>query len=453
MSPQPAILDGTPVRTDSFPARRTMGPEEQEAARKVLESDVLSAFIGGPGDFFYGGEQVQQFEEAWANQFGYQHAISCNSWTSGLVLSIGAAGVGPGDEVICTPYSMSASATCALFYGGIPVFADIDPETFCLDPASIEERITERTKAIVVVHLFGQPADMDAINEIAEAHDIRVIEDAAQAPGATYKGQPVGALGDLGGFSLNFHKHIHTGEGGVIVTDDDELAERCRMIRNHGENSFATSGLQDLANTFGGNYRLTELQAAIGTQQLKRLHGYLDTRRRLADRLRKRLDDISGIYVPECKEERTHSYYVCPLKYNAQDTGLSRELFVRSLLAELPSPDDFESTPITAGYVEPLYMLPLFQNQVAIGSDGFPFNYNEDVDYDYSKGLCPVTERLYQEEMLLSPIVREPLGEDDIDDFAEAIAKVIEHADLIRAEVSDDGEMITPVDAANQSNT
>lgn len=447
----PAILGGEPVRTSSFPPRETMGRKERRAARKVIDSDVLSAFIGGPGKHFNGGPKVREFERAWADKFGYRHVITCNSCTSGLVLAVGAAGVGPGDEVICTPYSMSASATCPLFYGGVPVFADIDPDTFCLSPKSVERRVSDRTKAIVVVHLFGQPADMDAINEIADEHDLVVIEDAAQSPGATYRGKPVGTIGDIGVFSLNFHKHIHTGEGGVIVTDDDTLARRCRLIRNHGENSVGASDLDDLANTFGGNYRLTELQAAIGTEQLRRLDGYLDTRRRLAEHLRERLEDVAGIYVPDCREDRTHCYYVCPLKYDSERAGISRSMFVRSVLAELPAPGDFESTPVTEGYVEPLYLLPVFQEKLAMGGAGFPFNYSDDVEYDYSRGLCPVTERLYEEELLLSPIVREPLVERDINDFVVAIYKVVENSSRIRAELTNEGEVFTPVEAANTS--
>ncbi|MEI6414533.1 MAG: DegT/DnrJ/EryC1/StrS family aminotransferase, partial [Pseudomonadota bacterium] len=156
----PAILGGSPVRTQPFPSRRTMGAEERAAVLEVMDSDVLSAFIGGAGPLFLGGPKIRAFEQAWAERYGFRHAVSVNSWTSGLVMAIGAVGIEPGDEVICSPYTMSASATCALFYGGIPVFADIDPDTCCLDPKSVATRITERTRAIVVVHLFGHPADM-----------------------------------------------------------------------------------------------------------------------------------------------------------------------------------------------------------------------------------------------------------------------------------------------------
>jgi dTDP-4-amino-4,6-dideoxygalactose transaminase len=431
-----------------------MGEAEKKAALDVLDSDVLSAFIGGPGKSFLGGEKVREFEEAWAQKYGFKHAICVNSWTSGLIIAIGAAGIKPGDEVICTPYSMSASATCAMFYGGIPVFADVDPETFCLNPTSIEKRVSKRTKAIVVVHLFGHPADMDAIMAIAEPRNIKVIEDAAQAPGVFYKGKPVGSIGDIGGFSLNFHKHIHTGEGGMLVTNDDKLAQRCRLIRNHGENVIETEHIEDLVNVIGGNYRLTELQAAIGIEQLKRLNGYLETRQELAAYLNGRLSEIDGLTVHQVPKDCTHAYYMYPFKYDAGVAGLPRSLFVRAVLSELPEPDGFESTPLTEGYVKPLYLSKIYQKKIALGRGGFPFNFNPGIDYDYSKGLCPVAERMYEKELLLSPIVREPLTKSDMDDLADAIEKTLLHSDDIWSTLGDDSdkeEMFTPVHAVNVS--
>lgn len=430
----PAILGGDKVRTRPFEARVTMGAEEKDAVAAVMDSDCLSAFIGGPHEMFLGGERVRAMEHAFAEYTGYRHAISVNSWTSGLVAAVGAAGVGPGDEVICSPYTMSASATCALFWGGIPIFADIDPETFCLDPASIEARITERTKAIVVVHLFGHPANMAAIGAIAKNHGLRVIEDAAQAPGVLYEGRQVGGLVDLGGYSLNFHKHIHTGEGGVIVTDDDDLAWRCQLIRNHGENCLDGYEGDDISNLIGGNYRLTELQAAVGVEQLKRLPGHLETRQALAARLTERLRDVDGVYPPEVAEGCTHAYYTYPIRYDEEVVGIPRSLFARAVAAELPDPWGIEATPLFEGYVRPLYLARTYQERIAIGSEGFPFNQNPGIEYRYEKGLCPVAERMHEEELLWSPLVREPLQAADMDDFASAIEKVVGAAARIRSE-------------------
>jgi len=427
----PAILGGLSVRSKPFKNRKTMRAKERKAAIEVINSDVLSGFLGAGGPFFLGGDKVKYFEKMWAKKYGFKYAISVNSWTSGLIVAVGAIGIEPGDEVICSPYSMSASATCALFYGGIPIFADINPNTFCLDPESIKAKISNRTKAIIIVHLFGHPANMDEIREIAKSKEIKIIEDAAQAPGVLYKGQPVGTLGCIGGFSLNFHKHIHTGEGGVLVTNDHKLALRCQLIRNHGENAIEEYGLEDVSNVMGGNYRLTEISAAIGIEQLKRLDKILDHRQQLADYLNKRLNEIDGLTIQKVPDGSTHAYYVYPIKYDESVIGLPRNLFVKAVQAELPKPTGWETTPLSEGYVKPLYLNPIYQKNIAIGKRGFPFNYNR-VEYEYPKGLCPVTERMYEKELLISSIVREPLNRNDMKDFVDAIEKVIENASLIR---------------------
>jgi perosamine synthetase len=430
-----ALHGGRPVRTTRFPPRQTMGAEERAAVSAVMDRGILSGFMGNAGPLFDGGEQVQRCEREWAAYFGYRHAVTVNSWTSGLVACVGAAGVGPGDEVITTPYTMSASATCALAYGALPVFADVEPETFGLDPASVRSRVTERTKAIVVVHLFGHPARMDELQAIADEFDLALIEDAAHAPGAEYMGRPVGALRDLGGFSLNYHKHIHCGEGGVIVTNDDELAMRCRLIRNHGEAVVEGRGIQRLDNVVGWNLRLTELQAAIASAQLPKLGGHLDRRRRLADRLSAHVANIPGLTPPRVVTGCTHSYYLYPLRYDASVTGVSRATFVRAVLAELPDPYDYESTPLAEGYVRPLYFQPIYQQRIALGADGFPFRYGDDESsVSYAPGICPVSERLYQRELIISPLVREPLNDEDIDALAEALLKVTENLDALRPE-------------------
>ena len=441
MTNKPAILGGTPVRKAHFKSRKTIGEEEKKAVLEVMDSDTLSAFIGGPGKFFEGGKKVKEFEKLWATKYGFKHAISVNSWTSGLMIAVGAVGIEPGDEVICSPYTMSASATAAIFYGGIPVFADIDPNNCCLDPESIKNKITERTKAIIVVHLFGGTADMDAIMKIAQEKDIKVIEDAAQAPGVFYKGRPIGAIGDIGGFSLNFHKHIHTGEGGMIVTNNDELALRARLIRNHGENCMETIELDDLSNVIGGNYRLTELQSAIGIEQLKKLDGHLETRKSLAEYLTKELAKLEGVTPFFISENTTHAYYSYPFKYDKNKAKLSRSLFVKAVNAEFPVPKGYESVPLVEGYVKPLYYSTLYQKQIAIGKNGFPFSFNKHVTYNYDKGICPVAERMYEQEMVFSPIIREPHTIDDMKDLVKAIQKVLANASLIAKEFVNDSSL------------
>lgn len=424
-----AIKGGNPVRTTPFTPRRTMGDAEKQAVLEVMDSDQLSSFFGSPGDKWLGGPKIKEFEHKWAHRYGFKHAISVNSWTTGLMTAVGAIGIEPGDEVIVSPYTMSASATAILFYGGIPVFADVDPDTFNLTASTIATRITPRTKAIMLVHLFGQACDMDPIMALARRHNLKVIEDAAQAPGVHYKGRPVGAIGDVGGFSLNYHKHIHTGEGGMLVTNDDEVALRCRMIRNHAENLTEASGVSSLQNMIGSNYRLTELQAAIGCVQLDRLDAYLAHRQQLARYLDAQLADVKGLSPAVVANGAEHAYYVYPIKYHAEVTGISRADFVQAVNAELPQPDSAEQIGLTAAYVRPLYLAPLYQKKIAIGSKGFPWTVNPDVHYDYSKGICPIVERLHEHEMLLTSLMREPLSERDVDDFVAAIKKVLRHKD------------------------
>lgn len=432
MANELALFGGEPVRRKPFASRQTITEAEKKAASEVLDSGCLSGFFGGPGPGFLGGAKVREFERRWAEAFDYEHAISVNSWTSGLMASVGALGLGPGDEVVCSPFTMSASATCALFYGAIPVFADIDPESFCLDPASVERAVTARTKSIIVVHLFGAPADMDGILAVAKKYNLKVIEDAAQAPGARYAGRHVGAIGDIGGFSLNYHKHIHTGEGGMIVTDDDDLAQRCQLIRNHGENLIEHHGLEDIGNVIGGNFRLTELQAAIGIVQLERLEEIVAHRQRLAAHLSRRLAGIPGITPPTAPNHATHAFYVYPIKYNSSLIGVPRRRFIEAVAAELPEAATSDDIALSGGYVRPLYLNPIYQRRVAIGSNGFPFNINPNVRYSYDKGLCPVAEHMYETECMISFLVRDPLSEKDMDDFADAIEKVVENIDALR---------------------
>ena len=423
--PQLAIKGGPRLRELPLSARRTMGEAEKQAVIDVMDRGELSGYFGSPGPQWLGGEKVQQFERKWADSYGYKHAISVNSWTTGLMTAVGAMGIGPGDEVIVSPYTMSASATAILFYGGIPVFADIDPDTFNITATTIEPHITTRTKAIMVVHIFGQTAEMEAIMALARRHNLKVMEDGAQSPGVKFKGKPICGFGDIGGFSLNYHKHIHTGEGGMLVTNDDQVALRCQLIRNHGENLVEVQPIEDLTNMLGANYRLTELQAAIGIAQLDRLDGYVAHRQRLATHFGKQLAELPGLTAAMVADGAEHAYYLYPVKYDATVTGISRRAFVQAVNAELPPAKVWEQTGFIEGYVKPLYLASLYQKKIAIGRAGFPWNTNAGVEYNYSKGICPVVERMFEHELIYTPLIREPLTESDIDDFVAAIKKVL----------------------------
>jgi len=413
-----ALLGGKPVREKPFPDYVTIGEEEKRAVMAVLDSTVLSKFLGTWSPDFFGGEQVQKLERNWEQYFGVKHAISVNSATSGLYAAVGAAGVGPGDEVIVSPYTMSASAAAALVYGAIPVFADIDPDTFCLSPQSIRERITPYTKAIVVVDLFGHPAAMDEIMTIAREHNLVVIEDAAQAPGAKYHGKYAGTLAHMGVFSLNYHKTIHCGEGGVVVTDDESFAERLQLIRNHAETVVKGKGVENIVNMVGFNYRMTEIEAAIVNEQLKKLESLVLPRIEAADYLTERLAGLPAITPPKVMNGVRHGYYIYAMRYDAQATGVSRERFVAALKAE--------GIPIFPGYVEPLYLQPLYQRRIAFGNDGFPFTYpGYKGQVSYQRGICPVTEKMHYEELIFTNVCHANIQKHDLDDMVAAMEKVM----------------------------
>lgn len=426
---QLAINGGSPLRTKKFPAYRVIGEEEKKEVMRVMDSGILSRYLGCWHPDFYGGPEVQAFEKEWAEYFGVKHAIAVNSCTSGLQCAVGAIGTDQGDEIIVTPYSMVCSATAPLWYGAIPVFADVEAEYFCLDPKSVEEKITERTKAIIVVDLFGQPYDADAINAIAKKHNLLVIEDCAQAPFAKYKGKFAGTLGDIGVFSLNYHKHIHTGEGGMIVTDNDELAEKVRLIRNHAEGVVEEKGETSLINMVGYNFRLTELQAAIGRAQLKKLEGLVKERAENCEYLADRLSKLPGIKSPKIREGATHAYYQQPFLFDENEAGISRDKFIEAVKAELPATElrELEGQQIGAGYVKPIYLLPLFQKRIAFGKSGYPFSLIKNDSVSYDKGTCPVTEKLHEKELFTHEFMRPPATREDLDDVVKAFEKVIEN--------------------------
>jgi perosamine synthetase len=431
-----ALLGGQPVRSRLFPAYRVIGEEEKAAAARVLDSGILSRFLGAWHPDFFGGPEVQAFEKTWADICQVKQGISVNSCTSGLYAAVGAAGVQLGDEVIVSPYTMAASATAALIFNGVPVFADIDPKTYCLSADTIRPCITQRTRAIIVVHIFGQCADMDPIMELAREHNLVVIEDCAQAPFATYKGRPAGSLGHMGVFSLNYHKHIHTGEGGMVTTNDDRLAERVQLIRNHAEAVVERKEVTDLTNMIGFNFRLGEIEAAIGQVQLRKGPHLIEERKANVRYLESKLSGLPGLSMPAVGAAGDHVYYVHVLDYDEQATSVSRAKLVQAIKAELPSTEmrEGEGPLMGMGYVRPLYMLPLFRKPSAtVGSTSPIARALAAGQVSYADGLCPATEKAHFTRVITHEMMRPGMRREDLDDVAAAFHKVWENLGQLRA--------------------
>ncbi len=420
-----ALFGGPRTIAEPFPPYNSIGRDEIDAAQAVLESGNLSGFFGSWGDRFLGGPKVQEFERAWAERFGVRHAVSVNSWTSGLIAAVGAIGVEPGDEVIVTPWTMCATATAILVWNAIPVFADIESETFNLDPAAVERAISPRTKAIMVADIFGHSADIPALMELARRYNLRVIEDAAQAPGAQAGSKLAGTNGHVGGYSLNYHKHIHTGEGGMCVTNDPAIAERLQLIRNHGEAVVAKKGVENISNILGFNFRLGEIEAAIGIEQLKKLPGLVEMRYKTGLRLNEALRDLPGLQVPVIRRGCTHAFYIYAFTVDSDITGIPRERLVEALQAE--------GVPwLYSGY-QNVHLLPMFQKKIAYGARGFPWTSDVYKGFArYDKGICPTAERLHDRELVCLQLCQHWYTDDETDRVIEAFRKVWKHLDKLQ---------------------
>lgn len=415
-----AINGGTPVRTAPWTDNFTLDQDEKDAAIAAIESGYVSKFEGSftpdPPFSFLGGPFVQQMERAWSMFYGTDHAISMNSATSCLYAVWGALGVGFGDEVIVPAITMTACAVGPMIYGAVPVFADVNPATGCIDPDSIEEVISERTKAVLVVHLYGFVAEMDRIREICNEHEIAIVEDCAQAHAAEYKGECVGTLSDVGIFSLNVNKTIQVGEGGVCITDDSDLAYRLQLIRNHGEAVVGPAGYDGITNILGFNYRLTEIQAAMATEQLKKLRGLNAQRLEMVRYLNDELGKFDSLDIYEPAVDSQCVYYQYPLLFDEEATGASGSDIIKALNAEGLS--------FFGGY-QPLYLQPIYQ-QRKLFKGGYPWAApeNQSNRVSYEVGCCPVAEKI-QSRTLTSEHVRPPNTLADMKDIVAAFTKVL----------------------------
>jgi len=345
--------------------------EEIDAVTTVLKSKRLSLLSG---------KYVKKFEKEFAKYIGTADAIAVNSGTAALHVALSALGVGPGDEVIVPPFTFIATASAVLHQNAIPIFADIDPKTYCLNPEELEKVITSKTKGIIPVHLFGHPADMDSILEIAEKYNLFVIEDACQAHGAEYKGKRIGSLGNFGCFSFFESKNMMTGEGGMLTTNDPELAAAARLIRHHGEPSWY------MYDRLGYNYRMPEIEGALGLVQLKKLDRMNQIRIDYANYLSENLTGVDGIQIPYVSKDVKHVFHAYAPLIEPEKLNVSKDYFLEKLN---------EVVPITKRiYPQPLYKAKLFQERMGYGQMKCPYTcpyYGKDVTYDIH---LPVVEEI-----------------------------------------------------------
>jgi perosamine synthetase len=382
-----AIDGGAPVlKRSDYVNWPIIGEDERALVNQVLDSGIVA---GGTAP------QVKALELEWARYVGAKHCLTTCSGTAALHMALAAVGVGPGDEVITSAFTFLASASCALHQNAIPVFVDIDPRTYCMDPAKLEAAITERTKAVIPVHIQGLPADMDPILEIARRHGLFVIEDACQAHGATYKGRKVGTLGHVGTFSLNNFKNLCGGEGGFFVTEDEGLLEKGTLLRCFGDEVDEVSKRRVYnASILGYMYRNQELPAALARGQLRHLDQYNAIRIANARFLTRELAKIPGVIPPYCPPECGHVYFMYNVRFDPRLAGVECEprrfriAVEKALYKEGLLVGQWQTMPVPAQ--------DLFQSRLGYGGTGFPWSINEarGVRYDYDAERYPEARKL-----------------------------------------------------------
>jgi perosamine synthetase len=385
----PSRVDDKPVRSSLLPyGRQQIDDDDVVAVVEVLRSDWLTT-----------GPKVAEFEQAFAELTGAAHAVAVSSGTAALHAAAHAVGIGPGDEVVVSPMTFAASANCVLYLGGTPVFADVDPDTLLLDPAAVEAKITPRTKAIVAVDYAGHPCDYDALGAIAERHGLSIIADACHALGGRYRGQTVGTLARMSAFSLHPVKHMTTGEGGVVTTDDAELARRMRVFRNHGitsdhkQREAEGSWYYEMVE-LGYNYRLTDFQCALGMSQLRKVAAWVARRRALAARYDAAFASSPAVRPLGVRDDVEHAYHLYVVRL--VDPSLDRAAVFRALRRE--------GIGVNVHYV-PVHLHPYYQRQLGTAA-----------------GQCPAAESAYA-SMLSLPMFP-AMSDQDLDDVVAAVAKV-----------------------------
>jgi perosamine synthetase len=405
MAEKLAIEGGPKAKPSPYGTGKRFGKEELAQLEEALEQNTL---------FYFKGRKVKEFTRKFADLYGFRHCVAASSCTGAIHAAVGALGISVGDEVIVPPLTDTGTLIGLLYQNAIPVFADIDPDTYTIDPESVEQRITDRTRAIIAVHFDGGPADLDGLVRVSEKHNIPLIEDCAQAFGTRYKGRRVGGFGTIGCFSTNDFKHMSTGDGGMVVTSDDKLAKGFfEFVDKNYDRSGASVGY---APAFlAPNYRMTELQAAVGIAQLDRLEAVCDRRNKLGDMLSVLLAKVPGIVPHGVKEGGKCTYFGYLGRFKPEMFRVGPEQLIKAINAE--------GVPAWKKYASPVHLYSIFTEKKAYPHSRFPFE-GTGRNYEYGPGLCPVAEALIPVQLGLP--VNEFFTEKDIEETAAGIRKVAE---------------------------
>ena len=393
MAERLALYGGTPVRTTPLPYGH----------QSISETDIAAVAAALRSEWITTGPRVTEFERGVAARVGARHAVAVSSGTAALHVAAFAAGLGPGDEAIVPPLTFAATANAVRYLGATPVFADVQADTLTLDPERVAEKLTSRTRAIIGVDFAGLPCDWEALRALARPAGLTLIDDAAHALGATSNGRALGSLVELTTFSFHPVKHATTGEGGMVTTDDPALAERARRFRNHGitvdaSERFSRGEWHYEMVDLGFNYRLTDVQCALGLSQITRLDAMLARRRAIATRYRAHLRGLPGLAPQALPAGREHAWHIFPILLDLDRLAGDRRAIFAALRAE--------GIGVNVHYI-PVYWHPYYQR------------------LGYAKGLCPVAEALY--ERLITLPLFPAMTDGDVDDVLAAVGKVIDH--------------------------
>ena len=402
-----AMHGGTPAKTVPYGTGKRFGKEELVKLEEALNQNTL---------FYWHGHMVKDFCKKFAEMYNVKHCVTTSSGTASIHVALGAVGVGPGDEVITSPITDMGSVIGILYQNAIPVFADLDPYSFNMDPKSVEEKITDKTKAIVVVHLAGNSAEIEEICKIAKKHNVYVIEDCAQSYCCEYKGKYAGTFGDIGCFSLNDFKHISAGDGGMVVTDNEELYYRALMFADKNFNRLGTEVVKN-APYLAPNYRMNELTAAVGIAQLDKVKDICAKRNVYGDKLNAALQGIKGLKPMKVLDDCTCSYWFYMFRIDEEEMGATRAEFCNALRAE--------GVPAQAGYIPTcVYQYDMFKNRTIYpGDTKCPLDgtYGGRV-MEYKDGDCPNAEAILTTCIKLN--VNEFYTEQDLEETIAAVQKV-----------------------------